>query len=93
MQLSTLLSSPNGASVGLHNQQALLLVHILYLGAVILLYGQPLVAAEQAGGRHFETSEVASHRSTCLIAGEQISKLMYALNGSQAWMPRSWVLM
>jgi hypothetical protein len=93
MQLSTLLSSPNGASVGLNNQQTLLLVHIFYLGAIILLYGQPLLAAENVGGRDVDTPELSSHRTTCLVAGEQISKLMHAINGSQSWTPRSWVLM
>jgi len=91
MQLSSLLSSPNGANMGQHNQQALLIAHIFYLGAVISLYGQPLVVAEQTG-RGLDNSELAQHRSTCLVAGEQISRLMHAVNGSQAWSPRSWTV-
>ena len=92
MQLQTFLSSPNGARFSIQHQQALLVTHIFYLGAVILLYGQPLVTAEHTGGDVY-TSEMLHHRHTCLVAGEQISQLLNAVNGSQACAPRSWLVM
>jgi hypothetical protein len=70
----------------------MLIVHIFYLGAVVLLYGQPIVAAEELG-REVDTPELLYYRSTCLAAGEQISRLMNAVNREESWTPRSWLLM
>lgn len=92
MQLATLLSSPHGTSTVQHNQQALLIAHIFYLGAITLLYGQPLVVAEQAG-RDLMLTDLAHHRNTCMQAGEQMSKLMNAVNDGQGWTPRSWTVL
>jgi hypothetical protein len=92
MQLATLLSSLHGASIGQHNQQALLIAHIFHLGAMILLCGQPLVVAEQTG-RDLISIDLAHNRNTCMLAGEQISKLMNAVNDGQGWTPRSWTVL
>jgi hypothetical protein len=91
LQLSMLLS-PNDVSVGPENERAMLIVHIFYLGTVILLYGRPLVAAEESG-RDIETPEVQNYRSTSLVAGEQISRLMTVINSSSSWTSRNWLLM
>jgi hypothetical protein len=91
MQLATLLASKS-AIVGPHNERAMLTMHIFYLGAVILLYGQPLVAAEEAG-LDVETPEVLHYQSTCLVAGEQISRFMNAVNSTPSRTPQTWILM
>ncbi len=91
LQLSTLLS-PNGVSVGPENERAMFIAHIFYLGTVVLLYGQPLVAAEESG-RDVETPEVQHYRSTSLVAGEQISRLMNVINSSSPCTSRNWFLM
>jgi len=91
LQLGTLLSS-QGSRVEPHNERAMLIVHIFYLGSVVILYGQPLVAAENSPSGCVEPSDLYRYRSICLRAGEQIARLLSVVTGNQTWAPRSWLI-
>ncbi|KIW02589.1 uncharacterized protein PV09_06039 [Verruconis gallopava] len=87
MQLASILSS-NSGSIGRLNEQAMLVVHIIYLGAMMLLYGQSLSSAHEPDGKT-DNPEMVNHRAICLVAGEQISGLIKTISSSQSWSPWS----
>lgn len=92
LQLGTMLSS-QGSNYGAHNERAMLIVHVFYLGSVILLYSQPLMAAENSARGYVETLDLQQYRSTCLTAGEQIARLLSVVTGNETWAPRCWLIM
>lgn len=76
--------------------RAMLMVHILYLGAVILLYRQLLVAADedQQAGRWtlgVNQRELHKYQAGCEMAAQQVARVLSVvdLNGyctSQCWL-------
>ncbi|KAF2186359.1 hypothetical protein K469DRAFT_573722 [Zopfia rhizophila CBS 207.26] len=83
LQISTLTSS-NPPELTLYQRRAILMVHIMYLGAIILLYRQLLVAASEAqlSSRNeawnldMSADDVRKYRNECAIAAQQVARIL-----------------
>ncbi|KAF1972615.1 hypothetical protein BU23DRAFT_580742 [Bimuria novae-zelandiae CBS 107.79] len=70
------LTSPNPPPMTLYQRRAILMAHVMYLGAVILLYRQLLLVT--ADGRSHETSieDAKRYRIECALAGQQVAHIL-----------------
>ena len=97
LQLGTLLS-PHATSLVLYQERAILMVHILYLGAAICLYRQYLVAGEESLQLSHPTpkidpAELRQYRMDCQMAAGQTARLLGLIKSYEAWTPRCWIVM
>jgi len=96
LQLSTLVS--NDSSLNLYQKRAILMVHVLYLGAITLLYREPLILAEKSRqvfgteGIHMgEGSGIPQYQSRCSMAAQQIARIFGLISFDGVMTFRCWL--
>jgi hypothetical protein len=92
MQLRTLL----GSAVGLNTTRSILLVHLTYLGSIILLTRKVVVEllSPTVGGIVDGTSDEALHYlSVCLGAAKHIATIVGMLHSNGSIFRRCWLVM
>jgi hypothetical protein len=92
MQLRTLL----GSAVGLNTTRSILLVHLTYLGSIILLTRKVVVEllSPTVGGIVDGTSDEALHYlSVCLSAAKHIATIVGMLHSNGTIFRRCWLVM
>ncbi|KAF2998271.1 hypothetical protein E8E13_006740 [Curvularia kusanoi] len=98
LQLPTLISdSPSDLS--LFQRRAILMVHIMYLGAVILVYRQSLVAAAESqltdgasNNPSFSSNDVRHYQTECAIAGQTIARILRLISFDGTLTRRCWLI-
>jgi hypothetical protein len=96
LQLISLISSRNG-TLSAPEERAMLMVHILYLGAVILLYRQLLVAADTDRETRQWTlaiteRDVARYQAGCEMAAQQVARVLGVVKLEVYCTLRCWLL-
>jgi hypothetical protein len=97
LQLTTLLSN-TGCELNVYQERAILMVHVLYLGAVIFLYRRLLVVGDEAGqtGKwvlNMDKSEFLKYQSRCETAAQQVARVLGLLKFNGACTLRCWLVM
>jgi hypothetical protein len=98
LQICTLLSSPRTSSLAPSQERSMFLVHLLYLGAITLLYRQLLVSAEgtlcaSQSIANFSPAEMHQYRLDAQFASLQIARVVEHLRSDEELTPRSWLIM
>lgn len=99
LQISTLTSS-HCPDLTLYQRRAILMVHIMYLGALILLYRQSLVAAAEAqlasnGDKwtlDMSVQEIKKYRVECAIAAQQMARILGLISFDGTLTKRCWLI-
>ncbi|KAH7383778.1 hypothetical protein BKA66DRAFT_511872 [Pyrenochaeta sp. MPI-SDFR-AT-0127] len=98
MQVLTLTSS-NPPNLTLYQRRAILMIHIMYLGALVLLYRQLLVATAEAqltdGAAHkpnFSVEDARRFRNECAVAAQQISRILGLISFDGTLTKRCWII-
>jgi len=96
LQLSTLAS--DDSSLNFHEKRAILMVHVLYLGAITLLYREPLILAEKSR-RLFGTNDIRMDQGSgipqyqlrCSMAAQQIARIFGLVSFDGVMTFRGWL--
>ncbi|KAF2475563.1 uncharacterized protein BDR25DRAFT_213998 [Lindgomyces ingoldianus] len=98
LQISV-MTSDNPPELTLYQRRAILMVHIMYLGAVLLLHRQLLIAAAQTqltdGALwNFDLSvdEVARYRNECAMAAQQMARILSLISFDGTFTRRCWLI-
>jgi len=98
MQIPT-LTSENPPDLTRFQCRAILMVHIMYLGALILLYRQLLVATAEmqltdgaAVPADFSMADVHRYRNECATAAQQIARLLKLIHYDGTLTKRCWII-
>ncbi|KAF1951514.1 hypothetical protein CC80DRAFT_553167 [Byssothecium circinans] len=98
LQITTLTSS-TPPPLTLYQRRAVLMVHIMYLGALILLYRQLLVATAEkqltdgaAWNLDLSAAEVVRYRNECSMAGQQIARILGLISFDGTLTKRCWLI-
>ncbi|KAF1848868.1 uncharacterized protein K460DRAFT_375638 [Cucurbitaria berberidis CBS 394.84] len=93
------LTSPNPPDLTLYQRRAILMVHIMYLGALVLLYRQLLVATAESqltdGAAHnsnFALSDARIYRNECAVAAQQIARILALISFDGTLTKRCWII-
>ncbi|KAJ4299067.1 hypothetical protein N0V90_004311 [Kalmusia sp. IMI 367209] len=93
------LTSPNPPSMTLYQRRAILMVHIMYLGAIILLYRQLLVATAEtqltdgaAWDLDLSIEDAKRYRNECAMAGQQVARLLRLISFDGTLTKRCWLI-
>ncbi|KAH8723444.1 hypothetical protein GQ44DRAFT_741056 [Phaeosphaeriaceae sp. PMI808] len=77
------LTMRNSPDVTLYQRRAILMVHIMYLGALVLLYRQLLVATTEtqltdgaAWNSNISFHDAQKHRDECAVAAQQMARIL-----------------
>ncbi|KAL6705020.1 hypothetical protein ACN47E_007423 [Coniothyrium glycines] len=98
LQIPT-LTSTTPPDLNTYQRRAIFMVHIMYLGALVLLYRQLLVAtaeSQQTSGAaqnpSFSPSEIRAYRDECALAAQQISRLLELISFDGTLTKRCWII-
>ncbi|RAR05730.1 hmg box protein [Stemphylium lycopersici] len=99
LQIPTLLSSES-QDMTVFQRRAIFMVHIMYLGALILLYRQLLVAAAEAqltdgtacALNNISADEVKMYRQECTIAAQNIARMLGLISFDGTLTRRCWII-
>ncbi|KAJ8107324.1 hypothetical protein OPT61_g8944 [Boeremia exigua] len=98
LQLPT-LTSEGPSDLSLYQRRAILMVHIMYLGAVILIYRQLLVATAEgqltdgaASSLSFSGTDARRFRNECAIAGQTIARILRLISFDGTLTRRCWLI-
>ncbi|KAF2683047.1 hypothetical protein K458DRAFT_49822 [Lentithecium fluviatile CBS 122367] len=98
LQITT-LTSDNPPNLTLYQRRAILMVHIMYLGALILLYRQLLVAAAEtqltdgvAMAITLPPDDAQIYRNECAMAGQQIARILQLISFDGTLTKRCWII-
>lgn len=94
LQLMALISSGKN-KLSSAQERAMLMVHILYLGAVILLYRQLLVAADigrDSGQLAIPEREIAKYQAACEMAAQQVARVLGVVKFDGYCTLRCWLI-
>lgn len=76
------------------------MVHIMYLGALVLLYRQLLVATVEtqltdgaAWNLDLSTGDARKFRNECAVAGQQIARILRLISFDGTLTKRCWIMM
>ncbi|KAF2267758.1 hypothetical protein CC78DRAFT_47047 [Lojkania enalia] len=93
------LTSDNPPDITLYQRRAVLMVHIMYLGALILLYRQLLVAAMEtqltdgaAWTSDIPVDDAKRYRNECALAAQQVSRIMRLISFDGTLTKRCWIM-
>ncbi|CAI6342558.1 unnamed protein product [Periconia digitata] len=94
LQIS-ILTSDNPPPLNLHQRRAILMVHIMYLGALILLYRHLLVAIAE---KHLpwtlklSVEDAQKYGIECAVAGQQIARILSLISFDGTLSKRCWLI-
>ncbi|KAJ4337110.1 hypothetical protein N0V87_004963 [Didymella glomerata] len=98
LQLPT-LTSKGPSELSLYQRRAILMVHIMYLGAVILIYRQLLVATAEgqltdgaSNSLTFSSEDARGFRNECAIAGQTIARILRLIAFDGTLTRRCWLI-
>ncbi|KAF2133839.1 hypothetical protein P153DRAFT_372395 [Dothidotthia symphoricarpi CBS 119687] len=98
LQIPTLTSS-HPPDLTVYQRRAILMVHIMYLGALILLYRQLLVATAEsqltgdaACNLNFSADDSRRHRDECAVAAQQITRILGLIHFDGTLTKRCWLI-
>ncbi|KAF2748293.1 hypothetical protein M011DRAFT_400755 [Sporormia fimetaria CBS 119925] len=94
LQLEVVTTS-NPANLSVDQKRAVLLVYILYMGAIILLYRQTLVASTEAyltDDTGSQCGDARPYRDECGEAARQIAHILRVVTADGVPNPRCWLL-
>ncbi|KAF2737426.1 hypothetical protein EJ04DRAFT_488080 [Polyplosphaeria fusca] len=98
MQMPTLTSN-NPPDMTLYQRRAILMVHIMYLGAVMFLFRQLLVAAAEtqltdgaAWSLNLTVEEARNHRHECAVAAQQVVRILRLVSLDGTMTKRCWIM-
>jgi len=93
------LMARDSPAMEISQSRAIPIVHMLYLGNVISLYREPLIAAENArygweGAKlGFSEHELDNYRDRALFAAQQMTHVLDLLRFNENFVKRSWMIM
>ncbi|ORY11682.1 hypothetical protein BCR34DRAFT_483669 [Clohesyomyces aquaticus] len=97
LQISA-LTSEHPPELTLFQRRAILMVHIMYLGAVLLLYRQLLVAAAETSltdgaswNLDLAEGEVARYKNECAMAASQMARILSLISFDGTLTKRCWL--
>ncbi|PVH97242.1 hypothetical protein DM02DRAFT_685570 [Periconia macrospinosa] len=91
----SILTSDNPPPLSLHQRRAILMVHIMYLGALILLYRHLLVAVAE---KHLPwtlkltVEDAQKYGNECAVAGQQIARILSLISFDGTLTKRCWLI-
>ncbi|KAJ4361744.1 hypothetical protein N0V95_001637 [Ascochyta clinopodiicola] len=98
LQLPT-LTSETPSELSLYQRRAILMVHIMYLGAVILIYRQLLVATAEgqltdgaANHLTYSSQDARRFRNECAIAAQTIARILRLISFDGTLTRRCWLV-
>ncbi|KAE8847429.1 hypothetical protein HRS9122_04336 [Pyrenophora teres f. teres] len=99
LQMPTLLSS-EGQDLTLFQRRAIFMLHIMYLGALVLLYRQLLVATAEAqlidgtasSLNNLSTNDVKLYRQQCATAAQNIARMLGLIDFDGTLTTRCWIV-
>ncbi|KAG9185114.1 hypothetical protein G6011_07658 [Alternaria panax] len=99
LQISTLLSS-EAQDLTIYQRRAVLMVHIMYLGALVLLYRQLLVASAEAqlidgtacSLNNISVEDVKIYRQECAMAAQNIARMLGLISFDGTLTTRCWII-
>ncbi|KAJ4373034.1 hypothetical protein N0V83_003325 [Neocucurbitaria cava] len=93
------LTSSTPTHLTLYQRRAILMVHIMYLGALVLLYRQLLVAIAEtqladgsAYNPNFSTTDARRYRNDCAVAAQQIARILGLIDFDGTLTKRCWLI-
>ncbi|CAO2650078.1 Nn.00g013700.m01.CDS01 [Neocucurbitaria sp. VM-36] len=93
------LTSSTPTNLTLYQRRAILMVHIMYLGALVLLYRQLLVATAEtqladgtACNPNFSISDARRYRNDCAVAAQQIARILSLIDFDGTLTKRCWLI-
>ncbi|KAF2871482.1 hypothetical protein BDV95DRAFT_628681 [Massariosphaeria phaeospora] len=99
LQIPTLIPTPP-PELSVYQKRAILMLHIMYLGALILLYRQTLVATAEkqlTEGETYDldlssTEDAKRYRDECGVAAQSISRLLSLIKFDGTLTKRCWLI-
>ncbi|KAF2020225.1 hypothetical protein BU24DRAFT_135558 [Aaosphaeria arxii CBS 175.79] len=98
LQLAVLTSNTL-SSLTLYQRRAILMVHIMYLGALILVYRQLLIATAEtqltdgaAWNIDVSVEDAKRYRYECAMAGQQIARILSLISFDGTLTRRCWII-
>ncbi|KAF1838467.1 hypothetical protein BDW02DRAFT_594716 [Decorospora gaudefroyi] len=99
LQIPTLLSS-EPQNLTLYQRRAVFMVHIMYLGALVLLYRQLLVATAEAqltdgtapNLNNILADDVKMYRHECAVAAQNIARILGLISFDGTLTKRCWII-
>ncbi|KAF2278948.1 uncharacterized protein EI97DRAFT_224084 [Westerdykella ornata] len=99
LQIAALTSTTTPSTLTLYQRRAIMMVHIMYLGALILLYRRPLVAtagvrldADTHWDMEFTPEDAKRYRNECAVAGQQVAHILHLISIDGSTSRRCWLL-
>ncbi|KAF9728747.1 hmg box protein [Paraphaeosphaeria minitans] len=93
------LTSPNPPPMTLYQRRAILMVHIMYFGTVMLLYRQLLVATAEmqltdgaAWDLNLSIEDAKRYRNECALAGQQVARILRLISFDGTLAKRCWLI-
>ncbi|KAH9875665.1 hypothetical protein IAQ61_003129 [Plenodomus lingam] len=93
------LTSNASPDLTVFQRRAILMVHIMYLGALVLLYRQLLVATAEAqltdgaaAHSNFSADDARIYRSECATAAQQIARILKLISSDGTLTRRCWIV-
>ncbi|KAH7093709.1 hypothetical protein FB567DRAFT_610283 [Paraphoma chrysanthemicola] len=98
LQIPTLTSS-NPPDLTLYQRRAILMVHIMYLGALVLLYRQLLVATAEtqltdgaSWNSNISVLDANRYRDECAVAAQQMARILGLISFDGTLTKRCWLI-
>ncbi|KAF2030255.1 hypothetical protein EK21DRAFT_112174 [Setomelanomma holmii] len=98
LQIPTLTSN-NPPGLTLYQRRAILMVHIMYLGALVLLYRQLLVATAEtqltdgaAWNTDISVNDAHRYRDECAVAAQQMARILGLISFDGTLTRRCWLI-
>ncbi|KAF1941154.1 hypothetical protein EJ02DRAFT_210547 [Clathrospora elynae] len=98
LQIPT-LTSVNPPDLTSYQRRAILMVHIMYMGALVLLYRQMLVAAAEAQLTYGATTtssisgeDARKYRDECTVAAQNIARILGLISFDNTLTRRCWLI-
>ncbi|KAI8930850.1 hypothetical protein NX059_011869 [Plenodomus lindquistii] len=98
LQIPT-LTSDNPPDMTIFERRAVLMLHIMYLGALVLLYRQLLVATAEtqltdgaASHHNIAANDARIYRNECAIAAQQIARILDLIQFDGTLTRRCWIV-
>ncbi|CAN9429621.1 unnamed protein product [Alternaria alternata] len=99
LQIPTLLSS-EAQDLTVYQRRAVFMVHIMYLGALVLLYRQLLVASAEAqlidstpsSLNNISVEDVKRYRQECAMAAQNIARMLGLISFDGTLTKRCWII-
>ncbi|KAF2119662.1 hypothetical protein BDV96DRAFT_610566 [Lophiotrema nucula] len=99
LQLGTLTSPTPLRAMTLYQRRAILMLHIMYLGALMLLYRQLLVATAEtqltdgaAWSLDLTIEDAKKYRDQCSVAAQQVARILRLISFDGTLTKRCWII-